>query len=200
VAPSDDTVLVTFDGNPPDLELYQHVPRRGGEPRTGMIMGTTHGFIVVADPRTEYRPVCEGPCTIEVPRGSYRLGVSRGGRRNIIELDEPVTITRPGALHAAYSPRMGLQLAGWATLGLGAAGGTGIAVSAGLGHDGGLAFAGVALAVTSLILGPILVLSGPTADIVFVPFGGPAAASGHEPLPAAVRTASVQGGALRIAF
>jgi hypothetical protein len=52
-----------------------------------------------------------------------------------------------------------------------------------------------------VIVGLVLAFSPPKVDITFVPLS-PAAASteGHDPLSAPVRAASVQGGAVQLAF
>jgi hypothetical protein len=71
-----------------------------------------------------YDPVCTAPCDATIRPGEHHMAVSYKGRKPV-EPDEPVTLSGPSQLRAAYVDRQGTRTGGWILLGFsGAIGGT----------------------------------------------------------------------------
>ncbi len=57
-----------------------------------------------------YAPLCDGPCTVALPRGEHHLALSKGGGHAVPA--PPVFVDRPSTLHAEFADRSGVRAAG----------------------------------------------------------------------------------------
>lgn len=60
-----------------------------------------------------YRPLCMAPCEMEVPRGTYRFGISVGDGDTQMADGGPFNLMDPATLDLEYKSRNGYRIAGW---------------------------------------------------------------------------------------
>ena len=120
-----------------------------------------------------YAPICADACVTRVPRGEYRLALSKDEGPAVPV--GPVAIEQSSTLRADYIDRSGLRTAG-AVVGIGGiVGGIALVVaslSTGHGDDhlnGPLFGGGVGLIVSSAIIGSILGLQRDEAHVTITP-------------------------------
>jgi hypothetical protein len=70
----------------------------------------------------QFGVVCNAPCDIEVPEGTYQLGIAQG-TGNALRAGAPMDLRGDMTLSLSYDDRSLLRAMGWLTFGLGAAGG-----------------------------------------------------------------------------
>jgi len=66
----------------------------------------------------QFSVLCNAPCDIEIPEGTYQLGVGRGARR-AVRAGAPTFLGGDTTLMLNYSSHTGTRVAGWLTLILG---------------------------------------------------------------------------------
>ncbi|MDQ3033896.1 MAG: hypothetical protein M3Y87_15880 [Myxococcota bacterium] len=76
----------------------------------------------------QFGVVCNAPCDVEVPEGTYQLGVAQG-TGDAARAGRPIELRGDVTLDLAYNDRSGQRVAGWLTFGLGAAAGAALLVA-----------------------------------------------------------------------
>ncbi len=76
----------------------------------------------------QFGVVCNAPCDIEVPEGTYQLGIAQG-TGNALRAGAPMDLRGDMTLSLSYDNRSLLRGMGWLTFGLGAAGGGALMVA-----------------------------------------------------------------------
>lgn len=124
--------------------------------------------------------ICNAPCDIEVPEGTYQLGIAQG-EGNALRAGPPIDLRGEMTLGLTYDDRSLLRAMGWLTFGLGAAGGGALAIAAPFAGptscsygfcSNGFSFemfaAGIGIMVTSMIVGMILAFlqDAPVIDVI----------------------------------
>lgn len=119
-----------------------------------------------------YRHICTAPCETSLPAGKYKLALSKGGDLPI-ETSEPIEVVQPSVLVGSVESKQNIRTAGWVILGLGNAVGVGMmaagADSDSEGMDEGIMLAGLTVALSSMVLGWIMILVEDEAKIEVSP-------------------------------
>ncbi len=104
----------------------------------------------------QFTVICNLPCDVEIPPGTYQLGVALG-TNNALRAGPPIDLRSDTTLDVTYDDRSVIRIMGWITLAVGDAAGLAVAL-AGIGQSGGL--------VGGLIGGGVLVAVGTIAGMI----------------------------------
>lgn len=72
--------------------------------------------------------VCNAPCDVEVPEGTYQLGIAHG-TGSAMRAGAPIDLRGDVTLDLSYNDRTMTRVGGWLTFGLGTAGGSALMVA-----------------------------------------------------------------------
>lgn len=155
------TIVMPLPASPPTARL--HV--RSSVPGLALVQLDATAFMPVFVGRRgvarfeQFSLVCNAPCDVGVPEGTYQLGVSRG-TEDPQRVGAPLDLRGDVTLELGYEDRSGFRIAGWTTLGIGLAAAVGMIIPAifisGYGNDGariGLFISGGAVAAASVSIG-----------------------------------------------
>ena len=152
---------VRFEPDAPELALMT----RTGEMPVQSLQRFRHvwyyerGFVPI------YSPVCDGPCTTQLPAGTYHFAIAKDGGRAVPA--GGVALQGPATIRASYDDRSGVRIAGDVILVAGIVGGIAMVVASadhktcddfGCSSDvnGALLGGGIAVIIGSAIVGTIL--------------------------------------------
>lgn len=91
---------------------------------TTVTVATTDGGVGSARV-DQFSVICNAPCDVDIPRGTYQLGVAQG-TGGAVRAGSPMDLREDTALRLRYDDRTGLRVAGWLSFGVGM--GTGAAL------------------------------------------------------------------------
>lgn len=115
--------------------------------------------------------ICNAPCDIEVPEGTYQLGIAQG-EGNALRAGPPIDLRGEMTLGLTYDDRSLLRAMGWLTFGLSAAGGGALMIAAPFAgpttcyrYSG---YCGNSMSIEMMIAGGAIMVGGMVAAMVLI--------------------------------
>lgn len=114
--------------------------------------------------------ICNAPCDVEIPEGTYQLGIAQG-TGDARRAGRPVDLRGDVTLDLRYESRTGMRIGGWVLFGLGAAAGGGLMVGSLFVGDSILdtnlpmLISGGAVLIVSVVVGMIFAFMQDAAEI-----------------------------------
>lgn len=99
------------------LTFHRKVGTSQGTGHGWVFAGKSSGPITMAIETDHFERLCTAPCAAELPRGTYRLGLSVGDG-DVIAADQALDLNGDLRLHGRVTSYAGVRIAGWA-IGLG---------------------------------------------------------------------------------
>lgn len=163
---------------PPPSERMAHLRVRASEPELSLqrLQGSATvpvwtGYAAGTARIDQFGIICNAPCDVEIPEGTYQLGIAQG-TGDARRAGRPVDLHGDVTLDLRYKSRRGMRIGGWVLVGVGGAVGGGLMTGA-LFIDGSvrdtripMLIAGSAVLFVGMVVGMILGLIQDSADIV----------------------------------